>query len=90
MLRDNDAAIEWLLKGSEKNPALGNPHAYLAIAYALKVRTPSRVPLPRSFADWTPTVRYPRGGNSASAPAAYMEWMKSKVFPAWRKAGLPE
>ena len=35
-LGDNDAAIEWSLKSSEKNPGLSAPYNVLAMAYALK------------------------------------------------------
>ena len=36
MLGDNDAAIEWLLKSLEQNPAFAQTYAYLAMAYVLK------------------------------------------------------
>jgi adenylate cyclase len=36
MLGDNNAAIEWFLKASAKNPASAWDSAYLAMAYALK------------------------------------------------------
>jgi len=90
MLGDNESAVEWLLRSSEKNPSVGRTHALLAIAYAnqgedLKARA-AVAEARRS----DPNIKLSTFDGQAASSAAYKEWLKSKVAPAWRKAGLPE
>jgi predicted Zn-dependent protease len=90
MLGDNDAAIGWLLKSLEQDPAFAPTHAYLAMAYALKgdagkalaaVAEARRLDSDRKLSDLEP---------HSSQPAAYKALYESKLAPVWRKAGLPE
>src|SRR5208282_1259777 len=88
MLGDNDAAIEWLQKSSEKNPAYPVTYAYLVMAYALKgedakaraAAAESRRLDPReTLSGWRTYF--------ASYPGAYGEYFDKRIAPAWRKAG---
>jgi adenylate cyclase len=90
MLGDNDTAIDWLLKATEKNPA-GDPYTFLAMAYALKGEdAKARVAVADARRlDPNDTLSEQRKDASRSS-AAYKEWFESKFVPAWRKAGLPE
>ena len=90
MLGDNDAAIGWLLKSLEQNPAFAPTHAYLAMAYALKgdagkaraaVAEACRLDSDFKLSDLKP---------HSSQPVAYKALYESKLAPAWRKAGLPK
>jgi adenylate cyclase len=90
MLGDNDTAIDWLLKATEKNPA-GGPYSFLAMAYALKgddAKARAAAAEVRRL-DPNDTLSEQRKDASRSS-AAYKEWFESKFVPAWRKAGLPE
>jgi predicted Zn-dependent protease len=91
MLGDNDAAIEWILKGAEKNPTKVSIYATLAVAYALKgedAKARAAVDeVHRLDPNWTLTARR---RNDSSKPTQYKAWFESNVVPAWRKAGLPE
>ena len=91
MLGDNDAAIEWFLKASEKNPASAWNFAYLAMAYALQGEDANAraaaADVHRLDPDWTLSAWRKK---DSSKPPKYKEWFESKVVPAWRKAGLPE
>jgi TolB-like protein/Tfp pilus assembly protein PilF len=91
MLGDNAAAIEWLLKALEVNPAFPQANAHLAMAYALKgddakaraaVADLRRVDPHFKFSEY----RKPQ----SSSPAAYKEYFEKKYIPAARRAGLPE
>ena len=91
MLGDNEAAIEWFLKASEKNPADAPNYAVLAIAYALKQDNGKAQAAAAEFRrlDAKTTISAYRKQISRY-PAAYLEWFDSKIVPAARKAGLPD
>jgi TolB-like protein len=91
MIGDDEAAIEWLLKAVDANPAYAPPHAYLAMAYARQgdhararaaavalLRADPKYSLSRSEAPWP------------EQPVAFREWWETKLLPAGRLAGLPE
>jgi len=90
MLGDNDAAMDWLLKSLQRNPAYSPTYAYMAMAHALKgENTQARAAaaeVRRLDPDLRPTFIRP----FSSSPAAYKEFYENKFVPAWRKAGLPE
>ena len=92
MLGDNDAAIEWLLKATEKNPALGFTYAYLAMAYANKGDDAKARTAAAQFRRLEPNIKLSTFEYTpiSSDPAAYKEIYENNVVPAWRKAGLPE
>ena len=91
-LGDNDAAIEWSLKSSEKNPGVSGPYNVLALAYALKGEDA------KAHAAAAEVRRLSPNGDTLSSlrkdwssnPAKYQEFFESKFVPGWRKAGLPE
>ena len=93
MLGDNDAAIDWLSRYLEKNPANTDPqaHAFLAMAYALKgddTRARTAVAELRRIAP-----NYKISDLDQPSPmdtAAYKEFVRDKLLPAAHKAGLPE
>ena len=91
MLGDNNAAIEWFLKVSAKNPASAWNSAYLAMAYALKGddanARAAAAEVRRLDPNWTLSSWRKK---DSSKPPKYKEWFESKLVPAWRKAGLPE
>ena len=90
MLGDNDAAIEWLLKSSEKNPAYAPTHAYLAMAYALRGEDARARAAAAEVRRLDPDIRPTFIKPFASSPAAYKKFYENKFVPTWRKAGLPE
>lgn len=93
MLGDNDAAIEWLLKSLERNPAYSATYAYLAMAYALKGEDAQARAAAAEARRLDPNTRLSTFNNPvsvSSSPAAYKEFFENKLVPAWRKAGLPE
>ena len=93
MLGDNDAAVEWLLKSLERNPAYSATYAYLAMAFALKgedARANAAAEEVRRLDPNTTLATFNNPVSVSSAPAAYKKFFESKVVPAWRKAGLPE
>jgi predicted Zn-dependent protease len=91
MLDDNDAAIEWLQKSSEKNPAFDQTYAFLAMAYAAKGEDAQARGAAAELRRLDPneTLSELRKDRSLSA-ATYKAWFESKLVPAWRKAGLPK
>lgn len=90
MYGDNDAAIEWLQRCLEKNPQLGDPYAYLAMAFALKGEDAQARAAATELRRLDPTTKLSTFDRSILSFAAYKEWFESKLVPAWRKAGLPE
>jgi tetratricopeptide (TPR) repeat protein len=92
MLGDNDAAIESLLKSLEINPATTGAYVFLAMAYALKGEDAKARAATAEVRRLDPNVSlstYLKNGVW-HPPAKLVEWQKSKLVPAWRKAGLPE
>lgn len=93
MRGDNDAAIEWLLKSLERNPAYSMTYAYLAMAYARKGKDAQAHAAAAEVRRLDPDTRLSTFNFNkllSSSPAAYKEFYESKLVPAWRKAGLPE
>jgi len=91
MLGDNDAAIEWFLKASEKNPTNAGNYGALATAYALKQDNAKAQAAAAEFRRLDPNGTLSAYRKQISFyPAAYKEWFESKLVPAARKAGLPE
>ena len=90
MLGDNDAAIEWLLRSSEKNPSLGRTSALLAMAYANKGEDAKARAAVAEACRLDPNTKLSTFDDQRASSAAYKEWFESKLVPAWRKAGLPE
>src|SRR5208283_800115 len=89
-LGDNDAAIDWLLKCTEKSPGMC-PYDALAMAYALKGEDAKAREAAAEFRRLDPSETLSSlRKDSASNPAKYQAIFESKVVPAWRKAGLPE
>ena len=89
-LGDNDAAIGWLLKSLQQNPAFAYTHAYLAMAYALKGDDDKARAAAAEVRRLAPTLTLSMFEPDLSQPAAYKVLHESKLAPAWRKAGLPE
>jgi len=90
-LGDNDAAIEWALKSSEKNAGLSAPYNVLALAYALKGEDAKARAAAAESRRLDPSVTLSKlRKDFSSNPPKYQEFLESKVVPAWRKAGLPE
>jgi class 3 adenylate cyclase/TolB-like protein/Flp pilus assembly protein TadD len=93
MLGDNDAAIAWLLKSLERNPAYSATYAYLAMACALKgedAQARAAAAEARRLDAATRLSTFSINKPFSSSPAAYKEFFENKLVPAWRKAGLPE
>ena len=91
MIGDNDAAIAWCLKSSEKNPTYPPPIAYRAMAYALKGEDAKARAAAAELRRVDPSFTLPAWREvAASNSPAYREWFETKLVPAWRKAGLPE
>jgi TolB-like protein len=93
MLGDNDAAIEWLQRSLEINPAYVNSYEALAMAYALKGDDAKARAVAEEVRRVNPneTLSSARKENEIFHKSAkYKEWFESKFVPAWRKAGLPE
>jgi adenylate cyclase len=91
MLGDNDAAIEWILKSLERNPAYSPTYAYLAMAYALKGEDAQARAAAAEVGRLDPDMRLLTFNKPfPSSPVAYKEFYENKLVPAWRKAGLPE
>ena len=91
MLDDNDAAIEWLQKSTEKAPAFAQPYAFLAMAYAAKGEDAKARGAAAELRRLDPneTLSALRKDPEFSG-AIFKAWFESKLVPAWRKAGLPE
>ena len=90
MLGDNCAAIEWLLKTSEKDPAFARAHAYLAMAYAVNGEDAKAHAAAAEARRLDPIIKLSTFEPARAQPAAYKEYFEKKFVPAWRKAGLPE
>lgn len=90
MLGDNDAAIEWLLKSLEKNPAFAQTYAYLAMACVLKGDEGKARTAVAEVRRLDPNLKLPLLEPDSSQPAAYKALYEEKLAPAWRMAGLPE
>ena len=90
MLGDNDAAIEWLLKSLENNPAFVQTYAYLAMAYVLKGDEGKARAAVAEVHRLAPNLKLSTLGPDSSQPAAYKALYENKLAPAWLKAGLPE
>ena len=93
MLGENDAAIDWLLKSLERNPAYSMTYAYLAMAYALKGEDAQMHAAAAELRRLDPDTRLSTFNFNkflSSSPASYKEFHETKLVPAWRKAGLPE
>ena len=91
MRGNNDAAIEWLKKGLEKNSAFAPAHAYLAMAYASRGEDTLAQAAATEVRRLNPNTKLSAFDNpKSSSPAAYKQFYEDKLAPAWRKAGLPE
>jgi tetratricopeptide (TPR) repeat protein len=90
-LGDFDRAIEWGLKSLERNAALGEPYANLAMAYALKGDDVASRKAVSDLLRVMPKYRLSQiKGPRESSPAAYKEYWENVLLPAARKAGVPE
>jgi adenylate cyclase len=90
-LGDNDAAIAWSLKSSEKNPGLAAPYHVLAMAYALKGEDAKTRAAAAEARRLNPAMTLSSLRKDwSSNPAKYQAFFENKFVPAWRKAGLPE
>jgi adenylate cyclase len=90
MLGDNDAAIEWLLRSSEKNPSFGRTYALLAMAFANKGEDARARAAALEARRLDPNIKLSTFDDQRASSAVHKEWYESKFVPAWRKAGLPE
>ena len=91
VLGDNDAAIEWYLKGLEADPNLNPAYPYLPIAYSLKGDDAKARAALADFRRIAPEFSLAKQKRpNSSNPAAYREWFENVWLPAARKAGLPE
>ena len=91
MLGDYDAAIEWFLKGTERNPRFNFTYSYLAMAYALKGENAKAHAAAAAARSLKPNLTLSSlREHHSSRPAQYNEYFESKLVPAWRMAGLPE
>ena len=90
-LGDNDAAIEWLLKSSERNPSISRTYALLAMAYANeKGRDAEARAAAAEVHRLDPNTKLSTFHYDRRAfPAAYNQYFENQAPPAWRKAGLP-
>lgn len=92
MLGDNDAAIKWLQKAVDNDPADPTSYAYLAITYAhIGDRNRSKVAV-ADLLQRDPKFNLSKidTRKSPAFPPAYREFWETKLLPAWRLAGLPE
>ena len=85
---DNDAAIDWFLRSLERNPALPDTYASLAVAYTLKGDEAKARMAAADLRRVEPN--YKLESPEPSSPAAFRKWFETKFLPAWRKAELPE
>jgi len=90
MLGDNDAAIEWLLKSLEQNPAFADTYAYLAMAYVLKGDDGKARAAAVEARRLDSHLKLSKFEPGSSQPPAYKTLYENKLAPAWRRAGLPE
>jgi Flp pilus assembly protein TadD len=89
---DNDAAIKWLQKSLEINPAHVDSYEVLAMAYALKGEDAKARAAAAEVRRLNPnlTLSAMRKYFATFKPPRFEEWFESNFVPAWRKAGLPE
>ena len=89
---DNDAAIKWLQKSLEINPAHVDSYQFLAMAYALKGEDAKASAAAAEVRRLNPnlTLSAMRKYFATFRPPGFEEWFESNFVPAWRKAGLPE
>jgi len=90
MLGDNDAAIEWLLRSSEKNSSFGRTYAFLAMAYANKGQHDKARAAAAELRRLDPNTTLSTFDDTRASSAVYKEWFENALVPAWRMAGLPE
>jgi len=90
MLGDYDAAIEWLLRCSEKNPGFGRTYALLAMAFANKGEDARARAAAAEVRRLDPNMKLSTFDDQRASSDVYKEWFENKLVPAWRKAGLPE
>jgi len=90
MLGDNDAAIEWLLRASEKNPSYGRTYAFLAMAYAKNGEYAKARAAAAEVCRLDPKTKLSTFNDQRASSAVYKEWFANTLIPAWRKAELPE
>jgi adenylate cyclase len=90
MLGDNDAAIEWLLKCSERNPSFVRTYPLLAMAFANKGEDAKARAAAAEVRRLDPALKLTTFEDQRASSEAYKLWFENKFVPAWRKAGLPE
>ena len=92
VLGDNDAAINWLQKSLEINPAHVDSYEYLAMAYAVKGEDAKAHAAAAEVRRLNPklTLSAVKTMFLVVKPANFDEWFENGFVPAWRKAGLPE
>jgi adenylate cyclase len=92
MQGDNDAAIKWLQKSLEANPADAQSYQFLAMAYALKGEDAKAHAAAAEVRRLNPnlTLAAMKAMFVAQKAPKMDEWFDSRFAPTWRKAGLPE
>ena len=90
MLGDNDAAIEWLLKCSERNPSFVRTYPLLAMAFANKGEDAKARAAAAEVRRLDPELKLTTFDDQRASSDVYKEWFENTFVPAWRKAGLPE
>jgi len=88
---DDEAAIQWLRKALEVNPAYVSAQANLAIAYAHNGNLPRARDAVATLLRIEPKFSLLRFQTpKAGYPGGYREYWETKLLPAGRRAGLPE
>jgi TolB-like protein/Flp pilus assembly protein TadD len=92
MQGDNDAAIKWLQKSLEADPAHIESYEFLAMAYALKGENAKAHAAAAELRRLNPklTLSAVKAMFVALKTPKMDEWFDSEFAPTWRKAGLPE
>jgi adenylate cyclase len=91
MLGDDDAAIAWLQKSLDANPALTASHAFIAMAYARKGDRARAQAAAAALRQVDPQFTLARLDTRRveQFPPAYRRFWETRLVPAWRLAGLP-
>jgi TolB-like protein len=91
-LGDNDAAIEWLLKGVDGNTQLLETYWGLAMAYSNKGDRPNASRYVAEYQRRADEQGF-KGIQSISPPPetapAYLKYFNEHFLPEWKRAGLP-
>jgi tetratricopeptide (TPR) repeat protein len=92
MAGDDEAAMQWMLKAADANPAFKAAHAGLAMLYARKGQQARSQVAVAALLRLDPKINLSsfEGRSVESFTPAYREYWEKKLLPAWRLAGLPE